>query len=163
MRQVRCASDLQWGHVRNGQDRHVARLGTSGVAPDIQTLGKGLDGGYVPIAALLISHRVSKLCKMEQGRQIVTSHGNAYINSCFVHGQTYQAHPMVCAAALEVHHVIKQEDLITNCKKMGDYLGKALQKAFADNPFVGNIRGRGLFWGVCSRICCPIIKPDGIC
>lgn len=73
-------------------------------------------------------------------------------NSCtvrqFVHGQTYQAHPVVCAAALKVQHIIQEEGLVRRVKIMGDVLESKLKRAFESHPFVGDIRGRGLFWAV---------------
>lgn len=67
-----------------------------------------------------------------------------------MHGQTYQAHPTVCAAALEVQRIIAADDLLANVKLMGEYLERALRNKLGDHPHVGNIRGRGLFWGVCK-------------
>jgi len=55
---------------------------------------------------------------------------------------------MVCAAALEVQRIIEQEDLIANVARMGRVLETKLKTAFADYPNVGDIRGRGLCWGV---------------
>ena len=68
----------------------------------------------------------------------------------YMHGQTYQAHPMVCAAALEVQHIIQEQDLVTKAREMGTVLETKLKVAFAAHPQVGNIRGRGLFWAVSS-------------
>jgi len=74
----------------------------------------------------------------------------ASLHRQFVHGQTYQAHPMVCAAAMEVQRIIQEQDLVANAKKLGELLESKLKNAFADHPNVGNIRGRGLFWAVSS-------------
>lgn len=66
----------------------------------------------------------------------------------FLHGHTYQGHPVSCAAALEVQRVIKEENLVDNVQKRGQTLGKLLHKHLDHAPNVGNIRGKGLFWGV---------------
>ena len=66
----------------------------------------------------------------------------------FKHGQTYQAHPMVCAAALEVQRIILEENLMANAQATGKLLESELRAAFGDHPYVGSIRGRGLFWAV---------------
>ena len=66
----------------------------------------------------------------------------------FIHGQTYQGHLMVCAAAAEIQRVIKQQDLVANANSIGALLESKLKEAFASNPYVGDIRGRGLFWVV---------------
>jgi len=58
---------------------------------------------------------------------------------------------MVCAAALEVQRIIKQEALVGRVKVMGDLLETKLKEAFEDHEYVGDVRGRGLFWAV-SRV-----------
>jgi len=105
-----------------------------GVAPDLQTVGKGLGGGYQPIAAVLISEKVVKALSDGSGQ--------------FVHGQTYQGMPIQAAAALEVQRIVREENLCENVRIQGDYLGKLLKELLADHPNVGDIRGKGLFWGL---------------
>ena len=105
-----------------------------GVVPDIMTIGKGLGGGYAPIAGMLISERVI----------VGLVDGSAMLN----HGQTYQAHPLSCATALAVQRIIKRDGLVENCAKMGKYLEMLLYKTLWGCKYVGNIRGGGLFWGV---------------
>ncbi len=55
---------------------------------------------------------------------------------------------MVCAGALAVQRIIQAENLVANAARMGSVLEQQLKEAFADHPNVGDIRGRGLFWGV---------------
>ncbi|MCJ1324283.1 hypothetical protein MMC10_000945 [Thelotrema lepadinum] len=105
-----------------------------GVVPDIQTIGKGLGGGYVPIAALLIGHRV--IGTLDKGTGV------------FVHGQTYQSHAVVCSAALEVFNIVQKDRLLENVITQGKNLESALKETLASHPNVGDIRGRGLFWGI---------------
>jgi adenosylmethionine-8-amino-7-oxononanoate aminotransferase len=105
-----------------------------GVVPDIQTIGKGLGGGYAAVAGLLISHRV--VDALDKG------------SGAFSHGQTYQGHPIACAAALEVQRVIREEGLVDNVREMGTLMEALLRKRLQNHPHVGDIRGRGLFWGV---------------
>ncbi|KAL7928623.1 pyridoxal phosphate-dependent transferase [Trichoderma chlorosporum] len=105
-----------------------------GVVPDIQTIGKGLGGGYAPIAGLLIGHRVINTLEGGSGR--------------FSHGQTYQAHPISCAAAAEVYRIIQREGLVHNVSLMGKYLESLLKQKLGHHRYVGDIRGRGLFWGI---------------
>ena len=73
-----------------------------------------------------------------------------------MHGQTYQSHAMVCAAALEVYNIIQQERLLENVKARGKQLEKSLKQGLAAHPNVGDIRGRGLFWGVSGFIAIAI-------
>ncbi|KAL2045090.1 hypothetical protein ABVK25_012246 [Lepraria finkii] len=104
------------------------------VIPDIQTIAKGLGGGYVPIAGLIVGNRVTEALDGGTGQ--------------FIHGQTYQAHPMVCAAALEVQRIIQKQDLVTEARGLGRLLESKLRETFATHPQVGNIRGRGLLWAL---------------
>jgi len=105
-----------------------------GVVPDIQTIAKGLGGGYAPVAGMLINHRVADALKNGSG--------------AFSHGHTYQGHPVGCAAALEVQKIMKEENLIENVRINGQYLGELLHKHLDSHPNVGNIRGRGFFWSL---------------
>jgi adenosylmethionine-8-amino-7-oxononanoate aminotransferase len=75
--------------------------------------------------------------------QLLTLH-----DSVFVHGHTFQGHPTCCAAALEVQKIIQEDNLIDNVKSMGGLLEKLLKDNLSDHPNVGDIRGRGLFWGI---------------
>ncbi|KAH8844146.1 hypothetical protein MCOR27_011255 [Pyricularia oryzae] len=105
-----------------------------GVVPDIQTIGKGLGGGYAPVAAFMINHRVADTLESGTGE--------------FMHGHTYQGHALGCAAALEVQRIVREENLIDNVKQRGVQLEKLLQQHLGNHPNVGNIRGKGLFWGI---------------
>ncbi|OJD34572.1 class iii [Diplodia corticola] len=104
------------------------------VVPDIQTIGKGLGGGYAPIAGVLINRRVVDVLQKGTGS--------------FSHGQTYQGHPMACAAAAQVQRIIREDKLCENVRNMGKYLEVLLKQRLENHPNVGNIRGRGLFWGI---------------
>jgi adenosylmethionine-8-amino-7-oxononanoate aminotransferase len=57
-------------------------------------------------------------------------------------------HPAACAAGLAVQHVIRDDNLLDNVKVRGAELRRALESRFGNNPYVGDIRGRGLFLGI---------------
>lgn len=61
---------------------------------------------------------------------------------------------MACAAALEVQRIIREDNLVSNVKQQGELLGKLLHEYLDDHPFVGNVRGKGLFWGVSIYMLC---------
>ena len=63
----------------------------------------------------------------------------------FIHGLTYDGMPAGAVAALKVQQFIKDNDLLDNVKKQGDYLGQQLKAKLSDHPHVGDIRGVGLF------------------
>jgi adenosylmethionine-8-amino-7-oxononanoate aminotransferase len=105
-----------------------------GVAPDIQAIAKGLGGGYQPIGAMLTTNRIVDTLRQGSG--------------AFQHGHTYLAHPLACAAALEVQRVIGEEKLLDRVKELGAHLEKRLTERFGNHRHVGDIRGRGLFQAI---------------
>ena len=127
------------GRCTDGHSLHAWRSINPGVpenqiAPDIQTVGKGLGGGYIPIAAVLASKKVADVLSSGSG--------------IFINGFTYQAHPISCAAALAVQTIIKEDGLLVRAAHLGKLLERLLLQKVAQLPHVGNIRGAGLFWGV---------------
>ncbi|MCK1368682.1 aspartate aminotransferase family protein [Bradyrhizobium sp. 62] len=146
------APDGYFKAVREICDRHGAllildevmsgmgRTGTThaweqeGVAPDIQAIAKGLGGGYQPIGAMLASGRIIDTVRTGSG--------------AFLHGHTYLAHPLACAAALAVQDVIREDGLLDRVKERGKQLEQRLIERFGNHRHVGDIRGRGLFWAI---------------
>ncbi|MFN0178610.1 MAG: aspartate aminotransferase family protein [Gemmatimonadales bacterium] len=122
--------------IMSGMGRTGVRFACAedGVAPDLLVLAKGLGAGFQPISATLATETIY--------RTIQSVHGSV------VHGHTYQAHPVACAAALAVQEVIRDDDLIANVRRRGESLERRLREALGAHPHVGDIRGRGLFWGV---------------
>ncbi len=104
------------------------------VAPDLMTVAKGLGGGYAPIGATFV------------GKKIYDSFAKG--SGMFQHGHTYVGHPLACSAALAVQRVIRQQQLLANVHVRGAQLAQGLRARFEAHPFVGDIRGRGLFWGL---------------
>jgi adenosylmethionine-8-amino-7-oxononanoate aminotransferase len=105
-----------------------------GVVPDLQTVAKGLGSGYLPIGALLVNRRVADAFAQGSG--------------AFAHSQTYQAHPLACAASYAVQKIVEEDNLLANTRENGAYLGRLLQERLGGHKNVGDIRGRGLFWAV---------------
>jgi adenosylmethionine-8-amino-7-oxononanoate aminotransferase len=139
-------------HVREICDRHgvllildevmcgSGRSGTflsceeDGVVPDIVTLGKGLGAGYQPIGAVICTSAVYEAIAGGSG--------------ALKHGQTYNAHPVGCAAALAVQQVVSEEHLLARVQQAGAHLSALLKKRFGNHPHVGDIRGRGLLQAI---------------
>ncbi|HZP74532.1 MAG TPA: aspartate aminotransferase family protein [Pseudolabrys sp.] len=105
-----------------------------GIAPDVQTIAKGLGGGYQPIGATLASAKIIDAIRAGSG--------------AFQHGHTYLAHPMACAAALAVQTVIREDNLLAQVRIMGERLNEKLHDRLGNHHHVGDIRGRGLFRGI---------------
>ena len=66
----------------------------------------------------------------------------------FQHGHTYVGHATACAAGIAVQSTIQDAHLLENVISMGRRLHTGLQRRFAQHPHVGDIRGRGLLWGI---------------
>jgi adenosylmethionine-8-amino-7-oxononanoate aminotransferase len=105
-----------------------------GVAPDILTIAKGLGAGYQPIGAMLCSDRIYQAIENGSG--------------FFQHGHTYLGHPVACAAAHAVVKKIMDRRMLDRVLAQGVRLHKALLDKFGEHPNVGDIRGRGLFFGL---------------
>ncbi len=105
-----------------------------GVVPDLMTIAKGLGGGYQPVGAVLAQRKIVD----------AMSKGSGF----FQHGHTYLGHPMACAAALAVQQVIRREGLVAKVREDGAAFGAMLADALGGHPHVGDIRGRGFFWGL---------------
>jgi len=105
-----------------------------GVVPDLVTIAKGLGGGYQPIGAVLAQRRIVE----------AMSRGSGF----FQHGHTYLGHPVACAAALAVQRVIHRDGLLAKVREDGAALGALLEQALGGHAHVGDIRGRGFFWGI---------------
>jgi adenosylmethionine-8-amino-7-oxononanoate aminotransferase len=105
-----------------------------GISPDILTIAKGLGAGYQPIGAMLCTSEI--YAAIENG------------SGFFQHGHTYIAHPTACAAGLAVTKSIIERDLLTRVNVTGGKLKSALQSQFGQHPYIGDIRGRGLFLGL---------------
>ena len=105
-----------------------------GVVPDIVTLGKGLAAGYQPIGAVLCTSAVYDAVAQGSG--------------ALKHGQTYNAHPVGCAAALAVQRAVREEGLLERVQQAGASLNSLLASRFGNHPNVGDIRGRGLLQAI---------------
>jgi adenosylmethionine-8-amino-7-oxononanoate aminotransferase len=105
-----------------------------GISPDLMTVAKGLGGGYAPIGAVLVRRPIVE----------AIAEGSGF----FQHGYTYMGHPLACAAALAVQQVLRRDDLLANVRGQGAHLARRLTERFGNHPFVGDVRGRGLFWAI---------------
>lgn len=105
-----------------------------GVVPDLVTVAKGLGGGYQPVGAVLAQRRIVE----------AMSRGSGF----FQHGHTYLGHPVACAAALAVQQVIRRDGLLAKVQADGLFFEGLLRQALGGHAHVGDIRGRGFFWGV---------------
>jgi adenosylmethionine-8-amino-7-oxononanoate aminotransferase len=108
--------------------------GQEHVTPDLIVIAKGLGAGYQPIGALLA--RESVVAAIASG------------SGMLAHGHTYMGHPIACAAALAVLECLVDHGLLQMVNERAAVLQARLHEAFADHPNIGDIRGRGLLWGL---------------
>jgi taurine--2-oxoglutarate transaminase len=100
------------------------------VVPDIMTIAKGINSGYVPLGGMVVSDAVFDWLK----------------DSYFAGGLTYSGHPLACAAGVASIEAFKEEGIVENAAAMGDALAEELPKLQARHPSIGEHRGLGLFW-----------------
>jgi adenosylmethionine-8-amino-7-oxononanoate aminotransferase len=101
--------------------------------PDIILTGKGIASGYAPLGAVLVAPRIVEA--FEKG------------TAAFMHGFTYQAHPVATAAGNAVLDYLEAHKLFNRVASAGDTMRKALAK-LESHPNVGQVRGLGLLLGV---------------
>jgi adenosylmethionine-8-amino-7-oxononanoate aminotransferase len=104
------------------------------IVPDIVCIAKGLGAGYQPIGATLVQGRIHE----------AISGGSGF----FQHGHTYIGHAVACAAALAVQRVFVERGLVERVHELGPGLEQRLRDRLGAHPHVGDIRGRGFFWGM---------------
>ena len=102
------------------------------VVPDIMALAKGINGGYVPLGATVVTDDVA----------------DRLADRFLAHGLTYSGHALACAAAAATIETYRDEGMIENARRRGTELGEALAGLVDRHPAVAEARGRGLFWGL---------------
>ncbi len=117
-----------------GRTGHLFACEPEGVSPDILCIAKGLGAGYQPIGAMLCSKTIYD----------VIGSGSGF----FEHGHTYIGHPVACAAGRAVVNAMIERNLMQAVRQKSEQLFDALRLAFGQHPYVGDIRGRGLFIGL---------------
>jgi hypothetical protein len=117
-----------------GRTGHLYACAEDGVTPDILTMAKGLGAGYQPIGGFLVHDRIVRALESGSGQ--------------LKHGHTYAGHTVACAAALAVQQAFQEENLIARVRELAAGLRARLDDAFGQHPHIGDIRGRGLFWGI---------------
>ncbi|MGE7878562.1 aspartate aminotransferase family protein [Peribacillus muralis] len=104
------------------------------VEPDIVTFGKGMSGGYTPIAAAVMTKKVMEPI-LNGSRSIIGGH-------------TLSANPLSCAVSLAVLKYVEENELVEKSADRGKDLGRGLKKLARKYSFIGDIRGRGLLIGL---------------
>lgn len=106
------------------------------VTPDILCLGKGLTGGYLPMAATVARPKIYDAFL-----------GPVAASKQFFHGHTFAGNPLAAAAALASLSLFEKEDVLSSVTPKAEHLRRKLDE-LRDCPHVGSIRGRGLMIGL---------------
>ena len=102
------------------------------VVPDIVTVAKGINSGYVPLGAMIFRKPVADWVR----------------DKFFPGGLTYAGHPLACASAVASIEAFREEGVVENAAEVGAYLGDQLRGLQTRHPSIGDVRGLGCFWGV---------------
>jgi adenosylmethionine-8-amino-7-oxononanoate aminotransferase len=104
------------------------------VVPDILVAGKGVSGGYAPLAVLMASERVVEALR-ERDMPLGAGH-------------TYTQNPVGAAAGLAVLSYLQRHDLVRAAEDRGAELARGLTRLKDHHPILGDVRGLGLLQGV---------------
>ncbi|MEO6523644.1 MAG: aminotransferase class III-fold pyridoxal phosphate-dependent enzyme [Mucilaginibacter sp.] len=99
-----------------------------GVVPDMIATAKGITAGYLPLGALIVTDTIAA----------------AFDDKPLMLGLTYSAHPVSCAAGLEVLKIYEDENLIENAANMGRYIEELVEEMKKSHPSIGDFRNTGL-------------------
>jgi taurine---2-oxoglutarate transaminase len=102
------------------------------VVPDILTVAKGINSGYVPLGAMIVSETISEWVRSRY----------------FAGGLTYSGHPLACASAVASIEAFQEEGIVENAAAMGDVFRVELARLAERHPSIGEVRGLGCFWGL---------------
>ena len=103
----------------------------SGVSPDILVTGKALTAGYIPGSAVIMREDIGKKT-----------------DDLTLHGHTHSNYPLMCAAAQKNIEIINRDGLVENARSVGEYLGEKLAALKDEFEQIGDVRGRGLLYGI---------------
>ena len=102
------------------------------VVPDILTVAKGINSGYVPLGAMIISRKLADWVR----------------DKPFAGGLTYSGHPLACASGVASIEAFQEEGIVENSAAMGEVFAEELRGLQERHPCIGEVRGLGCFWGL---------------
>jgi taurine--2-oxoglutarate transaminase len=122
-------------------DEIMAGFGRSGkwfacehwdVVPDILTVAKGINSGYVPLGAMVVSKPIADWVR----------------DKYFAGGLTYSGHPLACAAAVASIEAFREEGIVEHAAEMEQHFRAGLARLQEHHPSIGDVRGLGCFFGL---------------
>ena len=124
--------EVQTGFARTGK---LFAVEHSGVVPDVLVVSKALSGGFVPVGAVLTRREVFL--------RVFSS-----MERCVVHSSTFGQGALAMVAGLATLHVIDEEKLVENSRRMGELLLSGLRDLAGRFEMIREVRGRGLMIGI---------------
>ena len=124
--------EVQTGFGRTGR---MFSLEHSGVEPDILIISKALSAGLIPVGAVLTK------------RSIYDGVFDS-LDNCVVHSSTFGQGAYAMAAGIATLHVLEEEGLVENSRRMGELLLEGLRELAGRFELVKDVRGRGLMIGI---------------
>ncbi len=122
------ADEVQSGYCRSGENWWASA--NYGIAPDILTCGKPMGDGH-------------PLAMMATRRDIADEYASRYH-----YFNTFGGNPVSAEVGKAVIDVIDNESLLDNVDRVGAYLEAGLRRLAARHEIIGDVQGRGLFWGL---------------
>jgi taurine---2-oxoglutarate transaminase len=102
------------------------------VVPDILTVAKGINSGYVPLGAMVVSKPIADWVR----------------DKYFAGGLTYSGHPLACASAVASIEAFRDEGIVEHAAEMEQHFRSGLEALAARHPSIGDVRGIGCFFGL---------------
>src|SRR3954452_25468581 len=102
------------------------------VVPDIVTVAKGINSGYVPLGAMVVREPIAEWAK----------------DKLFAGGLTYSGHPLACATGVASIEAFRDEGIVENAAARGDDFRAGLDALAQRHPSIGEVRGLGCFFGL---------------
>src|SRR5215468_7848363 len=102
------------------------------VVPDILSVAKGINSGYVPLGAMVVRKPIADWVR----------------DKYFAGGLTYSGHPLACASGVASIEAFKEEGIVEHADEIGAAFEEALGRLAENHPSIGDVRGLGCFWGL---------------
>src|SRR3954454_10714654 len=102
------------------------------VVPDILSVAKGINSGYIPLGAMVVRKPIADWMR----------------DKYFAGGLTYSGHPLACASGVASIEAFKEEGIVEHAAELGPVFAEHLHGLADKHPSVGEVRGLGGFWGV---------------
>jgi adenosylmethionine-8-amino-7-oxononanoate aminotransferase len=120
-----------------GRTGEMFAVDHEGIQPDMMCLGKGITGGYLPLAATVISQEIFD--------RFLAPHDRF---QAFFHGHTYTGNPLASAVAVANLEVFERENVLDRVRRRAERLGAHLRELSERHPHVGDVRQWGLMAGI---------------